>query len=153
MQVMRKLRQLHLWIGLICAIFILIEAVTGLLMLEPSLIGGGGGPDRGAFPVQMQQKQTADGSVPNNANPGARPFRGDGGFRPGQGGGAGVGGISSFIRNLHQGRIGGTDVHWVMDLAAVGMIILTTTGIVLSTKTLAGQRAARRRKRSAELQS
>src|SRR3954463_7086002 len=36
---MKKTRQAHLWIGLICSIFILMESITGLLMNEPWLIG------------------------------------------------------------------------------------------------------------------
>ncbi|MFL6556883.1 MAG: hypothetical protein ACJ8MO_12270 [Bacillus sp. (in: firmicutes)] len=36
---MKNTRKAHLWIGLICSIFILIESVTGLLMNEPWLIG------------------------------------------------------------------------------------------------------------------
>ncbi|STO36655.1 Uncharacterised protein [[Flavobacterium] thermophilum] len=36
---MRKMRNLHLWIGLISSIFLLVEAVTGLLLSEPWLIG------------------------------------------------------------------------------------------------------------------
>ena len=35
---MRKIRNLHLWIGLFTSLLILIEAVTGLLMLEPALM-------------------------------------------------------------------------------------------------------------------
>lgn len=38
---MRKIRNLHLWIGLFTSLLILIEAVTGLLMLEPALMGAG----------------------------------------------------------------------------------------------------------------
>jgi uncharacterized iron-regulated membrane protein len=36
---MKRIRQAHLWIGLITSIFLLMEAVTGLLLAEPWLIG------------------------------------------------------------------------------------------------------------------
>jgi hypothetical protein len=174
---MRKTRQLHLWIGLICSVFILIEAVTGLFLLEPQLLGGGGGA-----PPQMMQQQTpagTDSSDTNVAAPSARADAGsfpriklsagavssdtnaaapasgadagsfprNGNMGPGREGGTGA---INFIRNLHQGRIGNTDISWVMDITAIGMIILTITGIVMSTKILAAQ-SVRRRKRRIEL--
>jgi hypothetical protein len=37
--VMKRIRQAHLWIGLITSIFLLVEAVTGLLLAEPWLTG------------------------------------------------------------------------------------------------------------------
>jgi hypothetical protein len=151
---MRKTRQLHLWIGLICSVFILIEAVTGLFLLEPQLLGGSGG--QGGPPLQMQQQQTTNAgavrSDTNAASPAARTdagsFSRNSNMGPGREGGAGA---SNFIRNLHEGRIGSTDIGWVMDIAAIGMIILTITGIVMSTKTLAAQ-SVRRRKQRVELQ-
>jgi hypothetical protein len=66
-------------------------------------------------------------------------------------GGEGGAGVTNFIRNLHQGRIGNTNISWVMDITAIGMIILTITGIVMSTKVLAAQNV-RRKKRKVELQ-
>ncbi|OOE06388.1 hypothetical protein BO219_00970 [Anoxybacillus kestanbolensis] len=39
---MKKTRNLHLWIGLICSVFLLLEAVTGLLLTERWLMGMGG---------------------------------------------------------------------------------------------------------------
>jgi hypothetical protein len=161
---MRKTRQLHLWIGLICSIFIFIEAVTGLFLLEPQLLGGSGGP--GGFPQMQQQRPqtpTTSGVDANAASPGARAnaggFAPNGMRGPGRGGDAGGGGAGGggagaigFIRNLHEGRIGSTNIKWVMDIAAIGMMILTITGIILSTKTLAAQRV-RRRKQKIELQN
>ena len=70
---MRKVRRAHLWIGLIASVFIFIEALTGLLMTEPWLIGQS---ERGAFdggqgmgqmtkgnfqPGQFNQGQNAQG--------------------------------------------------------------------------------------------
>jgi hypothetical protein len=157
---MRKTRQLHLWIGLICSVFIFIEAFTGLFLLEPQLLGGSGG--QGGFPQQMQQQRpqtpTTSGVDANAASPAPRANAGGGGgapngFRgPGRGGdtgGAGGGGAGAigFIRNLHEGRIGSTNIKWVLDIVAIGMMILTITGIVMSTKTLAAQRVRKKKQR------
>ncbi len=86
---MKQTRKAHLWIGLIASVFIFFEALTGLLMSEPWLIGqsgrGGieGGPGagfRGNFqqgefsqgqdnPNQFTQGQSApDGTQNNNGN-------------------------------------------------------------------------------------
>jgi hypothetical protein len=161
---MRKTRQLHLWIGLICSVFIFIEAVTGLFLLEPQLLGGSAKQGQGAFPQGMQQQQTTNSGAAssdtttkpigdaNTASPGASANAGSppsrGNFGPGKQGG---GGANNFILNLHEGRIGSADISWVMDIAAIGMIFLTVTGIVLSTKTLAAQRV-RKKKQRVEMQ-
>lgn len=42
-------RKIHMYIGLIFAIFILIEALTGLLLAEPGIVG------QGAPPAEFQQ--------------------------------------------------------------------------------------------------
>ncbi|MFL6554997.1 MAG: PepSY domain-containing protein, partial [Bacillus sp. (in: firmicutes)] len=80
---------------------------------------------------------------------GQRGFGGHGNF-PGQmrGQGLGQGSIMSTIRGLHEGRIGNTDVKWLIDLTAVALMILTGTGIYLSIKVLAAE--SRRKKRQAE---
>jgi len=56
---MRICRQLHLWIGLFTSFLILIEAVTGLLLTEPWLIG----VDKPSKGHQMQLKKTNSGEV------------------------------------------------------------------------------------------
>lgn len=167
----KKSRQLHLWIGLICSVFILVQAITGLLMLEPWIIGGSEREELGGFPQQMRTQQMNDAGMRNpDANggmpqmevePGAdangempqgrtggAPFPGNGNFGSDREGGQGV---SGFIKNLHKGQIGSTDISWVLSIAAVGLIMLTLTGIVLSTKILAAQ-SSRRSKRKVELQ-
>jgi hypothetical protein len=167
---MRKLRRAHLWIGLIASIFIFIEAFTGLIMNEPWLIGQSTVQDgRGNFqPGQMNQWQNRQGAAgssgqangqfqgPNGNNQngqtqgqsgfnGNRQFQGrqgfgaNGNFTPGLGG-RGSQGILGTIRSLHQGRIGNTDVKWLLDLAALAMMFLTGTGIYLSFKVLGAER-------------
>lgn len=76
---MKKAKQLHLWIGLICSIFILMESITGLLMNEPWLIGqtsmegGKGNFQQGQFTPPTQQGTTtnstqAAGQIQGQAN-------------------------------------------------------------------------------------
>jgi hypothetical protein len=160
---MKKLRRAHLWIGLFASIFIFMEAMTGLLMNEPWLIGqttvvSG----RGNFqPGQFNQGQNPQGRMggsgqANGQTQGQRGFNGTGQFqgRPGFGAngnftpGMRVGqsqGIVGTIRSLHEGRIGNTNVKWLIDLAAVAMIFLTGTGIFLSIKVLSAERKRKKR--------
>jgi hypothetical protein len=159
---MKKTRQLHLWIGLICSVFILIESITGLLLSERSLLGSGGMEMRSP---QAISQNTTDGSNAPTAVSGdhasditapagtvdqsqAAPSQGNGqAFKGGAEGGANS--LLGIIKGLHEGRIGSTNVKWLVDLTAIGMIFLTVTGITLSIKTLRGQ-SVRRKKRLAE---
>lgn len=142
---MKRNRQIHLWIGLICSVFILLQSVTGLLLLEPWLIGGGESErgERAAAPASataVVNSTTTDGATA--AFPGGGAFSDRGGMEGG-------GGAVSFIKNLHEGRIGNTDISWILDLAAIGMIILTVTGIILSVKVLKSQQIRRKKLRAA----
>ena len=42
----------------------------------------------------------------------------------------------NVIRGLHEGRIGNTNIKWVIDLVAIAMMFLTGTGIYLSINIL-----------------
>lgn len=53
-----------------------------------------------------------------------------------------------IIRGLHEGRIGTTNIKWLIDLIALAMIALTGTGIYLSIKVLGAE--AKRKKRQAD---
>ncbi|WP_413300655.1 PepSY-associated TM helix domain-containing protein [Bacillus sp. 1P10SD] len=61
-----------------------------------------------------------------------------------RGEGMGQGSFMSTIRGLHEGRIGNTNVKWLIDLTAIAMMFLTGSGIYLSTQIL---RADRKRKK------
>lgn len=154
---MKKTRKAHLWIGLICSVFILIESITGLLMNEPWLIGqtqmeG----NRGNFqPGQFNQGAGMQGTFPadSSQNPGQTPsqagitnetsqFPGRSGAR-GLGGEGGTSSITSIIRGLHEGKVGTINVKWLVDLVAIALIFLTISGIYLSLKVL---RADKKRK-------
>ncbi len=53
--------------------------------------------------------------------------------------------IRSFVKNLHAGRIGNTDVSFLLDIVAIALIILTITGMSMSIKILKAQRNRHRR--------
>lgn len=176
---MKKTRKLHLWIGLIASVFIFLEALTGLLLNEPWLIGQSQVESgKGNFPAGMmrgsgqeagqnqgelggQQQGEADGQMqgrPNAPTQGQAGANGNGQFQPpsGFGGnvnfagrtrgeGMGQGSLVSTIRNLHEGRIGNTDVKWLVDLVAIAMMVLTGTGIYLSLKILGAGRKRKKR--------
>ncbi len=132
---MKKSRQLHLWIGLLTSFLILIEAVTGLLMVEPWLMGVNGPPEQ-----RVEFEKPATGEVVESAGFG----RGGGAGR--HFGPAGQGNsIRSVVKNLHAGRIGNTDVSFLLDIVAVGLIFLTITGMIMSIKVLKAQRIRHRR--------
>ncbi|UJF33452.1 PepSY-associated TM helix domain-containing protein [Paenibacillus hexagrammi] len=161
---MKKTRQLHLWIGLICSVFILIQSITGLLLTEKWLLGGGDEMRPPQATTQNMTQQPAMGeessgttgaaadpsaaassgqSAPSMASEQGRPSF-QGGEGPGQ-----AGGIIGIVKGLHEGKIGQTDVSWLIDLTAIGMIVLTVTGITLSIKTLRAQRVQQRKRRAA----
>ncbi|BAF58221.1 MAG: PepSY domain-containing protein [Pelotomaculum sp.] len=138
---MKKCRQLHLWIGLFTSVLILIESVTGLLMVEPWLIG--------ANRPQAEQRVQLEKA-------GAVDFAGDAaaygrraGAGAGQGRNAGSAGrqnsLMAFVRGLHSGKIGNTDLSIFLDIVAVAMIVLTTTGIIMSVNILRAQARAKKR--------
>lgn len=86
--------------------------------------------------------QTQDGSVS-----GSTPSQFPGGMgRMGSGNGS-SGSFMSIVRGLHEGRIGTNNIKWLIDLVAIAMIILTGTGIYLSSKVLAADRKRKNRDR------
>lgn len=118
----RKFRQAHLWIGLISSILLFIEAGTGLLLMEPWMLGGSSERhynflDRSSF------NQTGD-----------------------------HGGIQGGIQNETQNPPGDTNnnggnlrerVRFPGGSSAVSILFLTATGIYLSLKTIRAQRKAK----------
>lgn len=168
---MKKTRKAHLWIGLICSIFILMESITGLLMNEPWLIGQsqtermgnfqpgqmspgqmpGASSDSSQSSGQMQgQTNGQSQSNTNNQTNGNSQLRKNGQSQSttatnttGQFPGRGVPGgensqdsLMGIIKGLHEGRIGNTNIKWLIDLTAIAMIFLTGSGIYLSVKVL-----------------
>ncbi|QMV42023.1 PepSY-associated TM helix domain-containing protein [Cohnella cholangitidis] len=145
---MKKTRTLHLWIGLICSVFILLQSITGLLLLNESWFTGGrdgGGPPGFARMEQSQSYNSGDAGAESIGEPNDPQGR----MPMGQGGEGSNSGIA-FIKNLHKGQIGGTDITILLDITAIGMIVLTLTGIALSIKTLRAQSKSRQKRRQAE---
>ncbi|MGG3563000.1 PepSY-associated TM helix domain-containing protein [Neobacillus rhizosphaerae] len=162
---MKKMRRAHLWIGLIASVLIFMESITGLLMNEPWLIGqtqmeG----ERGNFQQgQFNRGQFRQGEGQANGFNGTNPSQGQAGVQGGQvqgpggfgrngnfpegfrGERMGQGSFMSTIRGLHEGRIGNTDVKWLIDLAAIAMIFLTGSGIYLSVQILRADSKKRKR--------
>lgn len=142
---MKRVRKIHLWIGFISSLFIFLEALTGLLLMEPRLIGGN--PpieqrfgDSGGSAVNTQNIEGAlqgNGVFPPREN---RTFQRD---RENLG-------IMGIIRGLHVGRIGNVNVSWLTDLVAVAMILLSGTGIYLSLKILRAERRSKFTQQSGE---
>lgn len=130
---MKKNRQLHLWIGLLTSVLILIEAVTGLLMNEPWLMGlNKPSPEQH---VEYEQVQT-DGFSEGEGVEEERHFN------PSEQGNSMLG----VVRNLHAGRIGDKNVRFLLDIISLGLIVLTITGITMSIKRLRAQSATNRKK-------
>ncbi|PGV46693.1 PepSY-associated TM helix domain-containing protein [Bacillus sp. AFS037270] len=172
---MKKTRQAHLWIGLICSIFILMESITGLLMNEPWLIGqsrteGGANFKQGMMMPQQStttnntsqttgqtaQSGTATQSNGTTNNQTVANTQGNtNGQVPAMGGrggeGSQSGSLMSIVRGLHEGRIGTTDITWLIDLTGIAMIFLTGSGIYLSMKVLAADRKRKRLKAEREI--
>lgn len=129
---MKKIRNLHLWIGLFTSLFILIEAVTGLLMVEPWLMGA----SQPAAEQRVMLEKPAQGEVADRAGAareGLEAVRQSN--PPGQGSS-----ITAFVKNLHAGRVGSADVSFLLDIVAIGLIFMTVTGIVLTVKALKRQK-------------
>ncbi|MGQ5538176.1 PepSY-associated TM helix domain-containing protein [Neobacillus sp. M.A.Huq-85] len=84
------------------------------------------------------------GQMGSNAN---GQFLGQKGMTGGPGGERGTSGsFMGIIRGLHEGRIGTTNIKWLIDLTALAMIFLTGSGIFLSMKVLRADKIRRNRK-------
>lgn len=117
-------RKIHLWVGLVLALVILAEALTGLILAEPWIAG----QDKARPPQSagMQGSPEQGKVLASTEKPGVEQAR------PGSDGGSIVG----FARGLHQGRVGGFDLKWLVDLTAAGLIILVLTGVFISAPAL-----------------
>ncbi len=125
---MRKIRNLHLWIGLFTSLLILIEAITGLLMVEPWLMG-----INNTVPEQREMHRNQGmGQAIAVEDIEEEEIGSDMHFGP-----AGQGkNILGIVKSLHTGRIGNTDVSLLLDIVAIGLIILTVTGMIMSIRAL-----------------
>ncbi|MCO1604217.1 PepSY-associated TM helix domain-containing protein [Desulfosporosinus nitroreducens] len=164
----RKMRNLHLWIGLITSIIILMEAVTGLMLAHPSLMGmesrapiiegnsrttSSGNEsiptsDQGPTTANQSTSTTNQSSSSQNSAVSNTPSSSLEGktqseaIAPRRGGSRNEAdnGLMGLVKGLHEGKLGNLNITWVIDLAAISMIVLTISGMYLSIRILRGQR-------------
>lgn len=118
-------RKIHLWVGLILAIVLMIEAVTGLIMAEPWLVGQG----KQQLPSVSQQSAIEQGNLPGTKEV-VSPNEGRKMENSRQA--PNVFNIIGFAKGLHQGRIGSVNAKWIIDLSAIGLVILTVSGVYIA---------------------
>jgi hypothetical protein len=106
-------RKVHLWVGLLLSLVLLIEAVTGLILAEPGLWG-----QEKPRPPMAADELRSTSPPPTRLNQGTPPASGLT--------------MLGLAKNLHQGRWGKWNAKWLVDLAAIGMILLTLTGIYIA---------------------
>jgi hypothetical protein len=140
-RVVKRIRQAHLWIGLITSIFLLVEAVTGLLLAEPWLIGQQERGEHHALIPPDGDSVRSSSSENMQGLPASREIK-----EKGWEAGGSLQSFAGIIRGLHEGRIGSWDVTWAIDIAAVAIILLTVSGIYLSIRLLAAQRNRKRKR-------
>ena len=170
---MKKTSNLHLWIGLICSVFLLLEAVTGLLLTERWLMGVSGhshgshehahGDGHGHVQLNMidaVKKASESGAfsmdevgvVMNHGMYMVRLNDQDGTLVTIAPDGTVVkkeaNQFASFVRAIHVGKLGLWN-RLIIDAAAISIIILTGTGIYLSVKILRTQAKTKQRKTAA----
>lgn len=92
-----------MWLGLFLTINLLVEAITGLLLSEPGLTGE---------PYATIAHENSAGHLYGQTET----------HSPGR----------ELIQAIHEGQIAATDLRWVIDLTAIGLILLTISGLYLS---------------------
>jgi hypothetical protein len=113
---------------------------------------GGSGQETGQNQGQMgdqpqgQLNGQSQGQTGTNGNRQFQRFSRFGSNGNFAGGTRGQGSLMSTIKGLHAGRIGNTDVKWLIDLVALAMMFLTGTGVYLSIKILSADRNRKKRK-------
>jgi uncharacterized iron-regulated membrane protein len=172
---MKKTRNLHLWVGLICSVFLLLEATTGLLLTERWLMGvkshshgahehahgEGEHAHHGALSMIDAVKKASESGAFSMDEVGAVMNHGMYMVRLNDDKGTLVtiapdgtvvskeaNAFSSFVRAIHVGNLG----IWnriMIDAVAISIILLTGTGIYLSVKILRAQAKAKQRRLTA----
>ncbi|MCJ8013745.1 PepSY domain-containing protein [Paenibacillus sp. KQZ6P-2] len=148
---MKKIRKIHMWIGIIATVFLLIESTTGIVLYL----------DQGDRRVGMERNFRANDNVPAYSNlpspsqngqddaSGQSSKRGYGNGGSGRFGMNGLNGAGAFpgreggnsfsmnVRSLHEGIIG--------LISGIGMFLMTGTGIVMSFIIWGANRIKRKR--------
>ncbi len=118
---LQTVRKLHLWLGLFFSAFLLVEAVTGLLLSEPWLLG----ENQPKMRVEAGKEQSGMPAVATGAGRQKvqRQVRSSGGSSNS---------LYHTIKVLHTGNFAGMNLKWVADLTAIAIIVLTVTGVYFS---------------------
>ncbi len=111
--VYQLMRKVHMWVGLVLAVVLLVEAVTGLILAEPGWFG------------EVKQKPPGIQAAPRGTQGQATPERAKSAPT-----------IYGLAKGLHQGKVGNIDLGWVVDVSAVGLVVLTLTGVYLAVPSL-----------------
>lgn len=104
------IKKLHMWLGLILGIILIAESVTGLILAEPWLVG----QSHDKSQPRMQQRQSTEIKGLSNEVKEQR-LRALG-----------------IVKGLHQGRYSDINFKWLIDISAIGIIVLTISGLYLS---------------------
>ena len=165
----RKMRNLHLWIGIITSIIILMEAVTGLMLEHPSLLGmqskapiiernsqftssedqSNTTSDQGPTTANQStstatQSTTSQNSVVSNTPSSSLQEEKQSEVTALRSEGSrkqeAGNSLIGFVKGLHEGKLGNLNIKWAIDLAAISMIVLTISGMYLSIRILRGQK-------------
>ncbi|ANB60036.1 pepSY-associated TM helix family protein [Anoxybacillus amylolyticus] len=164
---MRKMRNVHLWIGLITSLFLFIEAGTGLLLTERWLMGSSSGHGQhsehssghGEHLSMMDAVKKAsesgafdwnDVSVVMNHGVYMVKLNDDAGTMvtispDGTVISKEANKFASIVRGLHVGQVGDMNIKWMLDVASISILVLTGTGIYLSVKILRAQSKKKRK--------
>ncbi|MWV42920.1 hypothetical protein GRF59_04705 [Paenibacillus sp. HJL G12] len=149
---MKRIRKIHMWIGIIATVFLLIESTTGIIMyldqgdrrtgMERNfrMIGNSQAFANQKSTLQNGQQNDASGQSTdrgfgngNSGGSGMNRFNGAGAF-PDRAGGSS---FSSKVRSLHEGIVG--------LISGIGMFLLTGTGIIMSFIIWGANRKKRKR--------
>ncbi len=129
--ILKTIRKLHLWTGVIVAVFLLLQSITGLILANSHWSGQG--PPRAGFDASLGLNESTQVGTPGWEGPGLQ--RGRAGSGGPYAGGRDLGTLA-VIRALHEGRAGNYDFSLLLDVVAIGFILVTITGLILAYKVL-----------------
>lgn len=119
-----------MWLGLALAIFLIIEAVTGFILLEPWIVGmdkSKPAPESNNF-IEGNKSPAIQEPNSEKINKEINPRQ-----APNQNNAYGI------VRKIHEGIFGSLNFKWLLEITVIGLIILTLTGIYLSIPILKAQ--------------
>lgn len=99
-------------------VFLFIEALTGLILAEPWLVG-------------QESKQLHSRGFQQNLEQGEAPgLRGS----AKQSASESQSGFNAYVfaKELHRGKVGNVELNWLLDFLSISLMILTLTGVYIS---------------------